>query len=394
MPKKKILIASGGYADIPMIKAAQKLGFFVITSGNDEKGLGIKYSDLYRKADNSNKEEILSIAEELEVDAICPGAAGRSAVTCSYAAERLGLEDLDSYENSKLLHDKDKFIKFARKNNLSIPESQMFNSVETAVNSTSQFDFPIIVKPVDSSGGRGIVTVKHKNEIKEAVIGAFNNSESKKIIVEEFIEGSNHGLSTIIRNRKVVFYFYDDEYYYLNPYMVAGAYAPGDVPEKTIEILISEIEKIASFLKLKDGVFHLQFVFKNDKPHIIDLCRRIPGDFYVDFVKYAAGIDYPVYILKAFAGLDISDLKQKSPEIKCMRHVVMCPNNGIFQNIYIDEIIKENIFCKFMILKNGTRITDFMRQKLGIIFLKFQTKKEMIDKSKKIHKLIRAKVEK
>lgn len=385
---KKLLIASGGYVDIPLIKAAKKLGFFVITSGHDEKGLGIPYSDLYCRADNSDKEAILSVAKKLKVDAICPGAAGLSALSCSYAAEVLGLKYLDSYGIAKVLHNKDSFLRITKENNILSPKAESFNDIKMAINAINRFRFPLIIKPVDLSGGKGISKATYKEEAEAVILRAFDRSKIKRVIVEEFIEGSNHGFSTIIKNGKVIFYFYDDEYYYLNKYVVAGTSTPGDIPQEAIEVVISNIEKIASLLKLKDGIFHLQFILRNNKPYIIDVCRRVPGGLYVDFVKYATGVDYPLFIIKAFTGLSIDDLKQKFPNGYYTRHLIMSCKNGIFKEVIFNDAIKENIIDKFMILNRDDKIIDFRTQMLGIVFLKYNSKKEMNKKNEKIHELI------
>ncbi len=390
--KKKILIATGGYADIPIIESAKKLGFFVITSGHDKKGLGILYSDLYCEADNSDKEAILSIAKRLKVDAICPGAAGLSAISCSYAAEQMGFKHFDSYNTAKILHYKDSFRKFAKENNLPVPKAETFSDVNMANNGIGRFSFPLIVKPADRSGGKGISKAATKEEAKAAILNAFGRSRTKIIIIEEFINGSNHGLSTIIRKGRVVFYFHDNEYYYLNKYIVAGASAPSSAPKEIIEVLNSVIEKIASILKLKDGIFHLQFILKNNKPYIIDVCRRVPGDLYITFVQHATGVDYPSFIVKAFAGMNIEDLTQKFTNGYYTRHVIMGYKNGRFKGVVFDDAIKENIVDKFMILKEGGRIKDFMIQKLGIIFLKYNSQEEMDEKNERIHELIKVRI--
>src|SRR3989339_699306 len=374
--KRKLLIVGGGYADIPIIKAAKALGFYVISSGLDEKGLGNSYSDLYCRADNSNKEDVLAIARKLKVDAICPNAAGHSAVSCSYAAEKMGFKDLDSYDIAITLHYKDRFLKFAKENGIKSPRAESFNNINIAKNAIEGFPFPLIIKPVDLSGGKGVLKVVNKDEAKIAIKNAFDKSRVKTIVIEEFIEGSNHGLSTIIKNGKVIFHFIDNEYYYLNRYTVAGTSTPADVPRKVIEGLIFEIEKIASILKLKDGIFHLQFVLKGTRPYIFDLCRRIPGDLYVDFVKYATGIDYPLFIVKAFTGGDIEGLEQKHPDGYYIRHVIMGNKNGKFKGITIEDAIRGNILKVFMIFKPGNSIVDFMTQRLGIIFLKYNSKKD------------------
>ena len=104
--KKKILIAGSGHGDIPLIVAAQNLGFYVITTGNQPdgpNGLGIEYSDEYYCEDYSNKERMLELAKKLEIDAICPCTNDFSAISTAYVAEKLDLPGHDSYETTLIL---------------------------------------------------------------------------------------------------------------------------------------------------------------------------------------------------------------------------------------------------------------------------------------------------
>lgn len=391
--KKRLLVTGGGYADIPVIKAAKKLGFFVVTSGLDENGLGNAYSDSYCPADNSDKEAILDVARRSKVDALCPSAAGYSSVTCSYAAEQLGIGYLDPYPVAETLHYKDRFQKVAKENSISIPRAESFEDIQSACDEITRFAFPLIIKPADLSGGKGILKVTSRQEALAAVANAFDRSKIKKVVVEEFIEGSNHGFSSILREGKVAFYFYDSEYYFLNKYTVAGASAPADVPSQAINIIIKDVEKLASVLKLKNGIFHLQFILKGQKPYIIDICRRVPGDLYVDFVKYATGIDYGSYIVKACTGLNIDDLEQKDANGYITRHVVMSGQNGTFKDIIIDKELQGNIVAKIEILKKGDKITDFLTQRLGVYILRYGSKEECHEKNQRIFDLIKAEVE-
>lgn len=391
--KKRIFVVGGGYADIPTVKAAKSLGFYVITGGLDKNGLANAYSDQYFRVDNSDKEAILSGARELKVDAICPAAAGLSALSCSYAAERLTIKHFDPYNVAGILHHKDRFLKFAKENQILSPRAESFSDIDQANAAISSFSFPLIIKAADLSGGKGISKIVDKVEAKAAIVKAFEQSRTKIVVVEEFIEGSNHGFSTIIKNGKVVFHFTDNEYYYLNKYTVAGASAPGDVPEGAVKSLIADIEKMAAVLELRNGIFHLQFVLRNERPYIIDICRRIPGDLYVNFVKQATEINYPLYIVKAFAGLSIDDLSQKPVKNFITRHVIMADRNGWFKGVTFDSVIKVNIIDQLMILNKNDKITDYMTQRLGIVFLRFASKQEQNEKSAKIHDLIKAEVE-
>ena len=105
---KKMLLLGGSHAEIPMIQAAKKMGYYVITSGNQVDGLGHPYGDKYVQADFSDKEAILQLAKKEQVDAICSGCNDFACLTAAYVAEKLGSPGHDSYENAIKIHHKDK----------------------------------------------------------------------------------------------------------------------------------------------------------------------------------------------------------------------------------------------------------------------------------------------
>lgn len=84
---------------------------------------------------------------------------------------------------------------------------------------------------------------------------AFSISKAKKVVIEEFIEGTNHGLSCILINGKIQFHFCDNEHYYINKYMVSGASTQSSVPIIVIKSVNWRIWKIAKILKLKRWYF-------------------------------------------------------------------------------------------------------------------------------------------
>ena len=390
--KKKLLIAGGGYADIPLIKAAKSLGYYVVTTGNRPEEMGHKVSDEYRPADYSDPEAMLELAIDIEIDAICPCCNDFSAISSAYVAEKLGLPGYDSYDTSKLIHHKDSYRKFAMENDIPTPYAMGFDDIETALSSVGDFRFPLIIKPVDLTGGKGITKVTDQSEIKVALEDAFAISKLGRVVIEEFIDGSRHGFSAFIRDGKVVFHFTDNEHYYLNPYMVSAASTPSTVPESAVQELVVQSEKIVELLALKTGIFHVQFILREDEPVIIEICRRPPGDLYIKLVEYATGIDYPSWIVKALCGLDCSGLDQKNVDGYYLRHCVMASESGVLDNITIDPSIENNIIDSMNWWSHGDWIDNYLVTKFGIVFLKFDSLDEMLDKSENMQKLIHANV--
>ena len=386
---KKLLLVGGSHADIPMILAAKELGYYIITSGNRPDTIGHKHSDEYQNVDFSDKEAVYELAKKLEVEAICSSCNDFSALSVAYAAEKLGLPGHDKYEISEIIHHKDKYREFAIKNGIDTPLAKGFDNEEEAVNNISDMRLPLIVKPVDMTGGKGISVIRDIKEVREAINKAFYVSKAKRVVVEEFIEGTRHGFSAFLYKGKIAFYFTDNEHYYINQYMVSGASSPSSVLKSAEEKLCKDSEIIAELLGLVDGIFHVQFILRDRKPIIIEICRRPPGDLYVKLVKYATGVDYPSYIVKAEAGIDCGDLRYEEPKGYYLRHCIMSDREGIIKDVVYDESIKENIIEDMVFWKKGDILKNKMTDKLAIVFLKFDNENEYKDKVEKINELIR-----
>lgn len=386
--KKKLLVLNGSHSDIPLIEAGKKLGYYVITTGNKSKMIGHKYGDEYYCEDFSNYKKILQLAEKLNIDAICSCSNDFGAITAAYVGEKLGLKGHDSFEKTLILHHKDKFKKFAQENQIKTPRAKTYYSIEQAEKDKSLFQYPIIAKPVDLTGGKGISKINNEGGYIKAIQKAWEASPLKTIVVEEFIEGTQHSFSTFLVNQKVVSSFSDNEYSYLNPYLVSTSGAPAKNINMIKEKLIQEIEKIAQILKLQDGIFHVQYILKEKEFFILEITRRCSGDFYPYPVEYATEIPWAEWIVRAEVGMSCKEFPKKTQKGFCGRHCIMGSKNGIVKDIKVSEKIKDNIYDKIYWWKPGYKITNFMVDKLGIIFLKYNSEQEMLDKSKYITELI------
>lgn len=387
--RKKILIAGGGYADIPLIQAAKQLGFHVITSGNRPDDLGHGYSDEYQPADFSDPDQILDVAKRSRIDAICACCNDFSALSCAYAAEQLGLPGHDPYDISLTLHHKDKYRAFALANGITTPQAKGVANMEEALSALSSLEFPVLVKPVDLTGGKGISRIDDLDQARPALEKAFEISRAKRIVMEEFITGSRHGFSAFLRDGRVVFYFSDNEHYYLNPYLVSAASTPSIVSPAVKQRLCEESEKIASLLSLGTGIFHIQYILHDGEPVIIEICRRAPGDLYIKLVEHATGVAYPHWIVRAAAGLDCHELSFAEPRGFFTRHCVMSSRTGTVKNIVYHDAIRDNIIDQMMWWSDGYPVPDILTTKLGIVFLEFTSQREMLDKTEHMQELIR-----
>ena len=388
--QKRLLILGGGHAEIPLIQAAQALGWYVITTGNDCKGLGHPYADRNVFADFSDKNAMLKLARNENVQAICSGCNDFALLSTVYVCEKLGLPGHDSYATSLEIHHKDKYRALATRLSIPTPRALVIKKGDDFDAAIAQLTFPIIVKPVDLTGGKGIHRASTPEEALAAYKDACNRTRQDHIVVEEFVQGTNHGFSAMLVKGKVAFAFADNEQYYINKYMVSGANTPGTSGSETLAKLRDYSERIARELNLVDGILHIQYIEKPDgTPVIIEICRRAPGDLYIKFVKYATGIDYPRFIVMAETGEDISGIEDVPTQGFWLRHCIMAEHEGTVRDVTFAPEIQGNIVEKFLWYKPGEVITDKLTYKAGIVFFKFDTLVEMADKTARMTNLVK-----
>ena len=395
--QKKLLLLGGSHAEIPLIKAAQELGWFVITTGNNRDGLGHPYADKTVFADFSNKETMLELARSEGVQAVCSGCNDFALLSTVYVCEKLGIPGHDSYATSLEIHHKDKYRALATRLGIPTPQAKVVHNEQEFEQAIASLTFPIIVKPVDLTGGKGIHRATNVEEAREAYKNATSRTREDHIVVEEFVQGTNHGFSAMLVKGKVAFAFADNEQYFVNKYLVSGANTPSTTSAAGLSKLRDYSERIARELHLVDGILHIQYIEKADgTPFIIEICRRPPGDLYIKFVKYATGIDYPKFIEMAETGIDISGITDSPTQGFWLRHCVMSDReagengcSGIVRDVAFAPEIQKNIVEKFLWFKPGEKITDKLTYKAGIVFFKFDTLAEMEDKTARMTDLVK-----
>lgn len=375
---KKALLLCTSHNDLGLIRALRKLGYYIVATGNREDSPGEKWVDKYRKADYSDQELILSIAREEQIDVICQCCNDYGVYTAAYVAEQLGLPGYDSYETTLILHNKDRFKKFAGEHNILTPASVSFEDERTAGEAVETMEFPLIVKPVDASAGNGIARISGPEEKEKAIKGAFEKSKAKRIVIEPYIEGTQHGFCTFLVNQKVVACCTNNEYSIINPYRVEIDTFPADNWKDVYPVLVEQIEKMARLLSLKDGIFHLQYIYQDGKPWIIEVMRRVLGNMYSVPANMLTGTDWDYWETRARCGMDCSGIPRNTVQEGCFAYkAIMADTEGKIKQIKIPESYSKYVFEQFFVHKEGDVITDHKKDPVGFLFMMFSGQEEM-----------------
>lgn len=369
--QQTVLILNGSHAEIPLIEAAKALGYRVVTTGADPSGLGHPFADDYVPADFSDADAILTVTRDQGVVGLIAGCNDFAAITAARVANAMGLPGHDDPNICIRLHHKDRFRETMVGLGLPSIRAVRVNDAHGVHDAMAELHLPVIVKPIDLTGGKGMTVCDSADEIGAAVETALKRSRASHVVIEEYLTGSHHGFTCFIESGKVVWWFADDEQYFLNPFLVAGTSTPSSLPDRAIEALVEAVETISRHLELVDGLVHIQCILTEDGPRIIELCRRCPGDLYPEFVRISTGHDYATTVVRAELGLPL-EISSPAPAPKpTVRNCAMAAAQGAFEAIAIAPEVQGHVVLQCPLADPGTPITDHLTQKQAIIILQF-----------------------
>lgn len=365
---KKLLMLTAKETEIPFILQAKMMGYFVITTGNDPSQVGHKYGDQYIPFDYSDYEGITELARRECVDAVMAGCSDNCVLTAAYICDHLNIKGHDTYEITEIIHRKDKFKDFALEYNIRTPQARKYLTYEKMVEDIDELFFPIIVKPSDMAGGKGVSVVYGVGELEKAVNKALDISRTDYIVAEPFIEGTLHSLHVLLVDEKVRAYGTANDYSYKNKFMTSYGLFPADNWEQAVEVLLPEIERIAHILHLVDGQLDAQYIMSDDGPWIIEMMRRHPGNHTTSVISHSIGVNWKEWILKAEAGESIKCAPfSRNPNGYYGYYAVMGDHNGIYDGFEIAEEIKQYIYQIDIWKEEGDMITDYLYDKMALI---------------------------
>lgn len=366
-----VLVCAGSHAEIPLITTLRKLGFRVVTSGNRPQDLGHTYADAYRFGDFSNSSELERIAREFKVVGIISACNDFAAIAAAEVAQRLNLPGHDNPMTSIEIHHKDLHKQHLRNLSIRHPESVELDLAFYDPQILVDLKFPLIVKPVDLTGGKGMTICSNSSEITLALERVRAISRSSRVVIEEYLFGTQHGVSMLLVDKKVRFVFTDDEQYGQNTFLVAGTTSPSSLKAEFVEYVVCSIEKLANHLGLVDGLIHCQVVANERGVFILETCRRCPGDLYPTFVELATDFAYTTNLIAPFVGLPIAAPTQPVAQHRIARFCIMSESAGIIEDARPAEWMTSHIVEQCLWWTRGEVVEDNFTHKLGIAFARF-----------------------
>lgn len=386
MAQKKIMLLGGLRYLKPVIDAAHKQGYYVITADYLPNNIAHKWSDEYCNVSIIDKEAVLREAQRLQIDGIMSFACDPGVVAASYVQNKMGLPSFGPFESVEILQNKDKFRAFLAKNGFNVPQAKGFDSVEAAMQEIYWYPWPVIVKPTDAAGSKGVTRVDKAEDLKPALEYAMEHSISGHIIVEEFIDkqGCSSDTDSFSEDGKLKFVSFCAQRFdaeATNPYTPAAYSWPSTFTKEQEEYLTSEIQRLITLLNLKTCVYNIEVrVAPNGKPYIMELTPRGGGNRLCEMLRYATGVDMITAITRAMVGDPILEpIEQKPYKGHWAEIILHADKDGVFDHLEISKDLPAEIVEEDLWVENGDKVEGFegANNAIGTLVLKFQTAEEL-----------------
>ena len=387
---KRLMLLGGLRYLLPIIEEAHKLGIYVITADYLPDNIAHKYSDEYCNVSIIDKDAVLKVAQALRIDGILSHAVDPGVVTAAYVAEKMNLPFQCSYNSACILQDKSLFRQFLSDNGFNCPKAKGYNKVEEALKDLDYFNWPVIVKPVDSAGSKGVTKVEAQNDILNAIKNAQESSHCGRFIIEDFLtfEGFHSSADPFTINGELVFTSYSDQLFDKeadNPYTPSLIIWPSSMKKNHQKYLDSEIQRLMNLLNMKTGIYNIEScVGKNGKPYIMEVSPRGGGCKIAELQKMAYGVDLIENEIRKAVNLPLKEIKQTECNgYWCEMVIHARPHQqGIFKSLNISpDIEKKYIKLIDLSVKQGDAVLPFTgaNMSLGDMFLKFDSRDELED---------------
>ena len=370
----------------PVIDAAHKQGYYVITADYLPNNIAHKWSDEYCNVSIIDKEAVLREAQRLQIDGIMSFACDPGVVAASYVQNKMGLPSFGPFESVEILQNKDKFRAFLAKNGFNVPQAKGFDSVEAAMEEIYWYPWPVIVKPTDAAGSKGVTRVDKAENLRPALEYAMEHSISGHIIVEEFIDkqgcsSDTDSFSEVGKLKFVSFCAQRFDAEATNPYTPAAYSWPSTFTKEQEEYLTSEIQRLITLLNLKTCVYNIEVrVAPNGKPYIMELTPRGGGNRLCEMLRYATGVDMITAITRAMVGDPILEPIEQKPYNGHWAEIILhADKDGVFDHLEISKDLPAKIVEEDLWVVKGDKVEGFegANNAIGTLVLKFQTAEEL-----------------
>ena len=394
---KTIWIIGGGVEAIPGIRLAKKLGLNVVVSDNNPNAPGLKF------ADNS----VIASTYDIEgtVDAACKYHQNVNPVdgviciatdvplTVASVAEKLSLPGITT-ETARKCSDKFLMKETLLAEGIPIPWFSLVKSVSELCSIISERGLPLVIKPVDSRGARGVIRITKSIDLEWAFEYAKSFSPTSRVMVEEFLEGQQYSTESVIMDEKNITLGFSERNYEfleeLSPYIIEnGGQQPAKIDKKELDSIVNLVEKSSQILGISNATSKGDVVMSKEGPKIIEIAPRLSGGYFSsDQIPLVTGINIIEIAIRLSLGEKINKNKLLFSHQKAVAIRYFFPKPGKITSISNIDSFKNESWVHKLNLFFGVgdvleKVTDHTKR-CGFVITSGNTRDEAVERARTV----------
>ena len=398
---KKLMLLGGTRFMLPAIDAAHRLGAHVITCDYLPDNYAHQFSDQYCNISTIDRQAVLKAAMELQIDGILSYASDAGAVTAAYVAQEMGLPG-NPVESVSILQNKGRFRAWLKEHGYQVPRAKDYDCAEDAAADRNNWEYPVIVKPTDSAGSKGVTKVEDPRLLETAARKAMEYSLEGRLIIEQFIEkeGYSTDSDSFSIDSELVFCSFNDQMFDAgaeNPYAPAGFMWPCTMPVEAQNTLHSEIARLIRELDVGTAIYNIETrMGKDHKPYIMELSPRAGGNRLAEMLRYATGQDIILSTIQSALGFEIDPVPVQPVYDGYWGEAILHSRcDGIYDGITLSEDVKQCAVEVDIHVEKGDRVHSFSsgRDEIGTLVLKASDREQLEGILKDINRHVQIRVQ-
>ncbi len=302
--QKKIMFIGAGAHQAKGIEKAKEMGLFVIAVDGSAKAPGLKIADQSHVIDVKDIKSNLNVAIGNQIDGILAVASEVSVLTVAAISQEMGLPGID-VEVAKKCTDKGLMRKAFVEHGVPSPKSYSVYSYEDLLKRADEIGYPLVIKPADNAGSRGVKMLRDQKEFKTAYNDALQHSKSGKLVIEEFMKGIEVSVEAFMHKGKINIIGLSDKVRSPLPYLLDIKVSfPSAYSEAEINNIINMARQTIEAVGVKEGPVHMELIMTKSGPIPVELAARGPGfKVFTDIMPMITGID----LLKELIRMSLGD---------------------------------------------------------------------------------------
>lgn len=383
--KPVAIVLGGTNPHVTLVNKLKERGYYTILLDYLPNPPAKHVADEHIQESTMDKEAVLQIAEQRGAALVITTNIDQANITACYVAEKLGLPHPYSYETALNVTDKSRMKKIMWDNEIPTAAFKIVETVEEALK--TNIPYPVVIKPADSNGSRGVHKCENEEEIRSYFSEALEMSRTRKVVIEQFVVGTEVSYYYFIQRSKAYYITSNQRFRFKagteGVIQSAGGIYPTTMSHCVYEKMKQIADKIALAFDLKDTPIFIQAIIdEEENVYVLEFAPRIGGGLSFRLIETENKFDIISATINTFLGIE-SELNMVQPESFSAVMNIYTSEAVVGDIIGEKELVEQGVAQEFYQYKlRGASVSGDMSSgsRVGAFFLRGNNAQEIYDK--------------